>query len=665
MAVGKKRPGKDRCVIGKASKTSDTVIGGLVLHRDGYGFVVSADKCSEDLFVPARYIGDALHTDLVEAVAVPGRGGKMEGRIRSIVERRMKMLMGRLESHGRGFVVVADDRRVKHRVEVASNKLGGAKHGDNVVVAIKTYPGGERPMMGEVELVLGKRGDVSTEKSAVIFKHQLVRDFPAEVEKEASLARQEFLRLDGKYGDRVDLRSIPFITIDGESAKDFDDAVAVRSEADDAITLFVSIADVSHFVVQNGILDDEAYARSTSVYFPADCIPMLPEALSNDACSLKPNEDRFTLTAQIKIDTEGNILSADFYESVIKSVERMTYTSMKKILIEKDEEILERYKGLLGEFKVMEECFKRLRQNRLARGTIDFDLPEPEIIIDMKGEVSNIVRAERHVGHMMIEEFMIAANEAVARFLTDMKSPCIYRVHETPPEEKLKEFGILMHNLGYKFRIRKDMKPADLAKIAAAVRGKPQERLVNHMLLRSMSQAIYSDKNAGHFGLASGCYCHFTSPIRRYPDLVVHRLVKSVIGISRRKEDFRKRGGMKRSNLAEICEHCSRRERMAMEAEREMAKLHACLFMRDMIGDEYDGIISHVTKFGFFVELIDYFVEGLVHISAMDDDIYSYHEQGMKFVGKKSGKVFAIGDKVCIEVEDVDVPNREVSFILL
>lgn len=649
----RKRKGSNERVQVNTEKSAKPMIGELSLHRDGYGFVVCTEAGGDDLFIPAKYIGDALHTDLVEAIPVSGRAGKMEGRIRKIVERRVKSLMGRLEKHENTYQVIADDRRVKHRIQIPSNKLSGAKHGDNVVVEIVSYPQGEKLMAGFVQIVLGKRGDVDTEKAAVVYRYQLVREFPDEVEAEARKVREDFLSMDGTYEGRTDLRKIPFVTVDGETAKDFDDAIAVRTEEDGTITLWVAIADVSNFVKVGSALDDEAFERGTSVYFPGDCIPMLPEALSNDSCSLMPGEDRLTVTAEMKIDKYGNVIDSRFYKSVIKSVERMTYTAIKRILVEKNSSVRGKYSSLLSEFELMEECYKRLRKNRLDRGTIDFDLPEPEIVIDMKGDISDIVRADRHVGHMIIEEFMVAANEAVARFLTENDMDCIYRVHETPPEDKLKEFAILMHNLGYKFRIKKHVKSADLAKISAAVKGKPEERMVNHMLLRSMSQAVYSDENQGHFGLASGCYCHFTSPIRRYPDLVVHRLLTNAIS---RSHDL---------TISQVAEHCSRRDRVAMQAEREMAKLYSALFMKDRISEEFDGIISHITKFGFFVELIDYFVEGLVHISTMDDDKYTFNEEGYKIVGKKSGKLFAIGDRVRIEVDGVDVANREIMFLLV
>lgn len=638
----------------KIKKPQTTQVGELRLHRDGYGFVLADRPNGEDLFIPARFVGDAMHTDMVEARALAGRGGKLEGRITRIIKRNVKKLMGRLERFGDKYQVVADDRRVRHRVIVMRNKIGGAKHSDNVIVKILRHPEGETPMLGEVETVLGRRGEEDTEKTAVIVRHQLVCGFSTVVLREAENLRK---LMDDSQENRVDLRGIPFVTIDGETAKDFDDAVAVKKAEDGKIRLWVSIADVSFFVRPHTALDKTAYERATSVYFPGDCIPMLPEELSNDLCSLVPKEDRFTMTAEMDVAPDGRIVRRKFYRSVIKSRERMTYTNVKKTLVDRDEEMLSRYRELLPEFLLMEECYKRLRSRRKALGSIDFDLPEPEIETNLQGDISNIVRAERHVGHMMIEDFMIAANESVAEFLTEKKLGCMYRVHEPPPPDKLHEFSILMSNLGHKISIGRDAKSGTLAKVVEIVHGRPEERLVNHTLLRSMSQAVYSSHNKGHFGLASKCYCHFTSPIRRYPDLVVHRLLSTALGSGSRVSGFG-------SRIQEMAEHCSGRERVAMDAEREIEKLYSAIFMQEKVGESFDGIISHVGKFGFFVELIEYFVEGIVLIAALDDDHYTFEESGSRLVGRRKKKIFRIGDRVRIEVAEVDVPNREIVFEL-
>ncbi len=652
----------------KVGAKSKTRTGELRMHRDGYGFVIADHLGDEDVFVPARYMDDALHGDLVEVKIRPGRGGKLEGRILNIVGRGVEQLIGRFESHGGSYRVVADDLRVRHRVVIPTRAVNGAKHGDNVVVRIVDYPRGEDGMTGEVVEVLGKRGEVNTEKLAIIIKHQLNRDFPQAVINEAEDVSSKLTDVEEgeAKGDRRDLTEIPFVTIDGVTAKDFDDAVAVEKLESGAIRLWVSIADVSFFVRPNTALDDEAYARATSTYFPSDCIPMLPEALSNDLCSLREGRARYTMTAEMDISPEGRITSSCFYRSLIKSRARMTYKSIKEILVDRKNGTRNRYKELLPQFELMEECFGRLRAARIKRGTLDFDLPEPEIVIDMQGDISDIVRANRHIGHMMIEEFMIAANESVAEFLTEWGGGCIYRVHEPPRAEKLTEFSLLIHNLGIKASVKPGAAPSKLAKVLKLIKGRPEERMVNHAMLRSLSQAVYSCENAGHYGLASKCYCHFTSPIRRYPDLITHRLLSDAIS-----RVSKKRGGRSRHqpeiasrDLHFAAEHCSRRERVSVGAERDIAKLYAALFMQGRIDESFDGIISHIAKFGFFVELIDFFVEGLVPIATLDDDRYWFDEKGMKIRGKRGGKSFAIGDRVRISVAEVDVSAGEINFEL-
>lgn len=663
------RPGKKERQVAKAvvkkpapsgnAESGATRIGELRLHRDGYGFVNATLPDQEDVFIPAQYVGNALHTDVVEVRVIPGRRGKFEGRIVRVVERRVLSLMGRIERTPAGFHVVADDRRVRHRIIVPNDKIAGARHGANVIVRITGWPSGDEPMTGEVGEILGSRGEEPTEKAAVVARHQLKEEFAPDVLRDADAAFR--LVNESVYVGRRDLRDVPFVTIDGESAKDFDDAVAVEKLSGGLIRLWVSIADVSFFVRPGTALDRAAYERATSVYFPGDCIPMLPKQLSENLCSLRPNEERLTMTAEMDVDPQGEVVRRDFYRSVIQSRERMTYTDVKRILVDKDPQARDRYRKLVANFELMEGLYGRLREKRRRRGSIDFDLPEPQIVIDMQGDVADIVRAERHVAHMMIEDFMIAANEAVAEFLTDRRVGCVYRVHEPPSPEKLREFALLLHNLGLKFRVGPKVEPAALARVVHEVRARPEERLVNHMLLRSLSQAVYSPENLGHFGLASGCYCHFTSPIRRYPDLIVHRLLAGAFasGGAGRREN-----GKVNRPLKEAAEHCSRRERIAMDAEREMAKLYAAVFMQGHVGEKFEGIISHVTKFGFFVELIEFFVEGLVRIEELDDDRYRFTEEGMAIKGQKKGRAYRIGDKVTVEVDEVNIPDREIVFLL-
>jgi len=524
-------------------------------------------------------------------------------------------------------------------------------------------------MLGEVLSILDKRGKLSTEKLAIIVNHQLASDFPKKVLKEADdVAKRYAKNLKG----RIDLRTKTFVTIDGSDAKDFDDAISAEKCEGNRIRLFVSIADVSLFVREGSELDRSAYERSTSVYFPGECIPMLPAKLSNGACSLRPNECKSTITMEMLVEEDGSISEGKIYRSTIKTCERMTYSSIKKIFINKDAKFKRKFADVIPMLKVAKSCFKRLRQRRLARGSIDFDLPEAGIEMDMEGEISNIIKAERHIGHMMIEEFMISANEMVAIFLADKNVGCIYRIHEPPPLDKMKLLSVFLNNLGFKNNLHGTSSPKQLARIIAKVRGLPEERLINHVILRSMSQAIYSETNIGHYGLASSCYCHFTSPIRRYPDLVVHRLLlkafpSSGVGIVDLKRRKKKKGksNVKFPALKIIAEHCSRRERIAMAAEREILKMYSCIFMRDKIGNAYKGIISHVTRFGFYVELLDFFVEGIVNVVALDDNGYELSGDGLSLQGRKRGSKYRVGDRIMVKVDDVDIANREISLSVI
>ncbi len=649
-----KIPSKGSYRVSRMSNSSQKERAGeLSIHREGYGFVVMPDPDSSDIFVPARYIGDAMDGDIVEVRIFSSGGRRPEGRISKILERKKKLLIGRIERRHEKFWVISDDLKVRYRILIDASDLSSANDGDNVVVEITRYPAGDSPPKGIVKEVLGRRGEYKTEKLALIIRHSLPRSFPLSVEKEAERTCREIERstlLESE--DRANLLHLPFVTIDGENARDFDDAVYVE-RADGGYRLYVSIADVSLYVRPGSEVDQEAFRRGTSVYFPDQCIPMLPEILSNEKCSLNPDEPRATVTAELLVSNDGRVSREKFYRSLIKSRARMTYTDIRKILIDKDEQSIFKYGNLYRMISLMKDCHDSLRVARLARGSVDFDLPEADIVMGMDGGISSIVKAERHVGHMMIEEFMVVANEAVARFLTENERGCIYRVHQPPPPDKLKELSLFLYNLGYKFPFSKTVKAGHFASMIRAARGRPEERLVNHFILRSMAQAAYNSENLGHFGLASECYCHFTSPIRRYPDLEVHRLLTSA------------KRGIKSSRLISISETSSLNERRAMEAEREMTKLFSAFFMREKVGEEFDGIISHVTKFGFFVELMDFYVEGLVHITSLFDDQFYFDEKRMELVGKKRGSRLRIGDKVRIEVAGVDIPAREVNFELV
>lgn len=638
------------------------LIGELSLHYEGYGFVVSPKPGQADVFVPARFLQDCLPGDTVEVEVRPGRRGLLEGKVVRIVKRGLSRIVGRLEQHGEKWVLLSEDQRVRHRMLLKTAPLHDCRSGDYVVAAITQYPHAEKPLQGEVVQKLPPRGGLRAEIEYVIAKHQLPQTFPPAVLHSAKQAegRRETIKEEGAH--RRDLRSLPFVTIDGEDAKDFDDAVCAQALGPERWKIWVAIADVSHYVAARSALDEEALARATSVYFPGRVLPMLPEALSNDLCSLKPNEDRLALVAEWELDTGGGIFKEQFYPAVFQSQARLTYQIVKKILEDRDPAERAQYAALVPMLETLSAAAGVLKAGRSRRGSLDFDLPEPEIVLDFTGGISDIEKAERFWSHQIIEELMIAANEAVARFLTERKTGCLYRVHEGPDPEKIRSFYKLVQRLGYKGHFPKGFSGKGLQHILAFFKGHSEERLVNTMLLRSMAQAVYSERNLGHFGLSSRCYCHFTSPIRRYPDLIVHRLLKSAL----REDGSSKQGGEKwKAGLASIAEQSSLMERKAMAAEREMLSLHQTLFMQDKKGNIFEGVISHVTRFGFFVELLEYFVEGLVlkgdlpGSTTFDESHLTLRSSGHK--GSK-GRSFKIGDRGRIQVQEIQVPERRVTF---
>ena len=635
------------------------VRGKLSTHRDGYGFVVPEDG-GEDLFVPARYLSDYMNGDTVEAqVVATRRDGKREGRVTALIQRAVTDVVGRFEAVGKGGRVIPDDPRLGRDVFVAPGAVGSAHDGQVVLAQITSYPSGVRGLEGRITEVLGNANDPEVEVLTVIKKFDLPHVFSEDVLAEAAKQPQQVE--DEALASRVNLRGRLTVTIDGETARDFDDAVSVAREGE-LIRLWVSIADVSHYVHEGSKLDTEAYLRGTSVYFPDRCIPMLPEQLSNGICSLNPDVDRLTMTAEMLFDAAGNMTDSRFYTSVIRSAARLTYTTVKRILVDKEPEAIARHAGLVADLTVMEELSLRLNGRRRLRGSIDFDLPEPQIILDLQGETTAIVRAERNLAHRIIEEFMLAANEAVASFLEQTPVPSLYRVHENPDPLKLKDLAEFVFSFGYQLKVEEDkVNPAALQKLLLEVEGKPEERLINEVLLRCMKQARYSAENLGHFGLAASSYSHFTSPIRRYPDLVVHRILKRVIS-GRLKQVDKDR---LEARLPETALHTSARERLAMEAEREMVDLKKMQFMRDKIGQEYDGFITGVAQFGLFVELVELFVEGMIPVATLPADYYVHMEKSHALVGERSRVMYRIADRIRVKVAAVNEARKQVEFALI
>jgi ribonuclease R len=643
-----------------------SIRGTLSTHRDGYGFV-APEGGGEDIFIPQRHMKSAMHGDTVEVRAERSRmgGGKLEGRITAISQRASSRIVGRYEETRRGAIVIPEETRLNLVVAIPPKGRGTAEDGHQVVVELTGYPIGGRPAEGRIVEVLGWPDDPEVEVQSAIRRFDLPHVFGKDALAEAEAVPDSVSKEDLK--GRVDLRSMPTVTIDGETARDFDDAVALRREGANC-RLWVSIADVSQYVRPGSALDRDAYLRGTSVYFPDRCIPMLPERLSNGICSLNPAVDRLTMTAEMLFDKNGSMLESSFYPSIIKSSARLTYTIVKQIIVDNDPQVTGKHRPLAPMLLEMKELALCLQAMRRKRGSIDFDLPEPEVIIGLTGQTEGIIRAERNLAHQLIEEFMLAANEAVAAYITGRDIPFLYRIHENPDPAKLINFQEFVYGFGYEFPLVDErVNPADLQRLLSQAEGKPEERMVNYALLRCMKQARYAAENLGHFGLASKCYCHFTSPIRRYPDLVVHRILKAALVAAEKTESTKavKQLSIATTRLGEIAEHTSKRERVAMEAERDVIELKKVQYMQQHLGDEFNGFITGVTGFGLFVELEELFVEGLVHITTLDDDLYSYMEKQHSLIGRRSKQVFRIGDAARVRVAAVVPATRRIEFVLV
>jgi len=642
------------------------VVGKVKCHPDGYGFVIPEAEGEEDIFVSPKNLKEAMHGDRVVARVESIRRKGREGKVIRILERAFRKVVGKFMKAKHYSYLIPEDERILQEIYIPEGETKRARPNQIVVAEITQYPAERARPEGRIAHILGYPDDPEVEPQIIIHKYDLPHRSSSAALKEArSLPLTPSFY---EYQDRVDLRGIPTFTIDGENARDFDDAVSIEKEKDGGLKLYVSISDVSHYVKEGTPLDEEAFLRGTSIYFPDRAIPMFPPELSNEICCLHPKLDRLTLTVELRYDAHGEKREIRFYPSVIRSDERLTYTIVKRILLDEDAELKDRFRSLLPSLEWMADLSQRLRQRRMERGALDFDLPEPEVILNLQGETEEIIRAERNLAHQIIEEFMIAANEAVAHFVEGKGIPFIYRIHEPPQHEAIDEFRRFVSHLGYK-SIRPDhgMKkesnhsPKEFQKVLLEVKGRPEEKVVNNILLRSMKWAKYLAKNLGHFGLASDAYTHFTSPIRRYPDLIVHRILKRILS----KKDGKISevvDSTLREELAKKADHLSRRERVAMEAEREILGRYRIRFMKDKMGEVFDGVISGVSAFGFFVELKDIFVEGLVRVTSLHDDYYHYHEKRYSLVGERTHKTFRIGDGMRVRVDRVDVERRHIDF---
>ncbi len=635
-------------------------VGRLTCHQDGYGFVVPEAAEEPDVYLNRRAMGGAMHGDRVEvSIEEEKPDGRRSGSLIDVLERAHTTVAGRYVRAGAVSRVLPDEPRILQEIYIPPAEAGGAKSGQVVLAEITRYPVVGRDARGRVVAVLGWPEDPDVEVAVIVAKHGLAEEFSPEAEAEAD-ATPSAIPSDER-ARRVDLTGLITVTIDPFTARDYDDAISVEPRPGGGWRLFVHIADVSYYVAEDGPMDDEALERACTVYFPDRAIPMLPHALSSERCTLSSDEEKLAMTVTMELSAGGELEGYEIAESVIKSDERMVYEDVAKLLEGEEERLELRYAHVMESLLAMAECARVLRARRLEAGSVDFDLPEADIILDDAGRIEAILKAERTEAHQMIEEFMLLANQTVARHLTGLEVPMIYRVHEPPDPEKMSRFADLCLTFGHILPATATVKPATLQALLEAVRGRPEERLISTVMLRSMMQARYSEKNLGHFGLAFDCYTHFTSPIRRYPDLVVHRLLKDTLPKGRM--SGRRADGWA-SRLPAIAEKCSERERIAESAEREMVDLKKCHYMLGHIGERFDGYVSGVVPFGFFVELEELFVEGLVRLSDIPGDYFVFDEKTHTHIGDRTGKSFRLGDKVRVEVSDVDVALRRIDFIL-
>lgn len=639
--------------------SADYLEGEIFINPRGFGFVTVENpskklRIDKDVFIPPSSLGTAVHGDRVLIKISGQKKGRFEGTVIRVLQRGTTKIVG-IYSDGRtSGLVIPEDDRLPFSVEVANEFSSDARNGDAVVVKVIDYRGDGRNPSGEIIEILGDPADLQVQTDITIRNFDLPHEFSEQVAQEVEKYSSE-IKLEPQ---RRDLREILHVTIDGEDARDFDDAVAIEKTRS-GFRLYVSIADVSHYVKPGTSLDKEAYERGTSVYFPNRVVPMLPERLSNNLCSLVPKENRYAFTAILDFDESGKRTGKTFCKSVIKSMHRLTYTKVFKMLVEQDQELRKEYADIQKVLVWMGALAEKLEDRRMQRGSIGFELPEAQIELGPDNTVTAVRRRERNAAHKLIEEFMLAANEAVAETFTKENMPALYRVHEAPDPEHIEEFSSFAKTMGL-ILPKGNGSPAWFGKVLKSVVGKPQEYIVNNLLLRSMKQACYAEKNVGHFGLAAQNYTHFTSPIRRYPDLMVHRALENLLSASEQQEKPSKGA----RPLAEAGEFLSKRERLAIDAEREMMDRLKVRFMEKKIGETYEGIISGVSSFGLFVELLDFFISGAIPLTELTDDYYEIDEKNHRLIGRVTNKVYQMGNVISVRVYSVDVRRRRVNFVV-
>ncbi len=640
------------CLVNKR----DLIAGRVIGHPDGFGFL-KPDEGGEDLFLSPREMRGLFHDDRVVArVTGQDRRGRFEGSVVEVLERNTKSVVGRLyRESGVGFVV-PDNKRLTHDIIIPRDALGGAEQGQIVVAEIDEQPTKRTQPIGRIAEVLGEHMAPGMETDIAIRTFNIPVEWPEAVQQAIKVFGAEVPEA-AKQG-REDLRQVPLVTIDGEDARDFDDAVYCERKPK-GWRLLVCIADVSAYVEPRSVLDAEAYERGNSVYFPDRVVPMLPEVLSNGLCSLNPRVDRLCLTCELYISREGKITRSRFFEAVMRSHARLTYSKVAAILLDSNAALCAEYAELLPQLHELYALYTVLDAGRQERGAIDFDTTETKFKFDEKGKIAEVVPLVRNEAHKLIEECMLAANVAAARLFERKRLPSLYRIHEGPKEEKLKDLREFLGELGLGLPGGNKPTASDYAGLMQKIKSRPDEHLIQTVMLRSLSQAMYSPNNVGHFGLAFPAYTHFTSPIRRYPDLLVHRAIKHLLR-GGKADDF----DYSMQKLQAMGEHCSATERKADEATRDAEAWLKCEFMQDKLGEEFDGTISGVSSFGFFAELDGVHIDGLVHITALDNDFYHFDPIGHRLTGERTGTVYRLGDRIRVKIAAVNLDDRKIDFVL-
>ncbi len=635
------------------SKKLNLIPGKIMGHPDGFGFLIPEDTSSQDVFISPKEMSKVFHNDEV-MVQVTGldKKGRQEGVIVEVLSRGNSMIVGRvIQNHG-VTIVRAEDKRISQDILVPYHQDMNAQPGQVVEVEMTTQPDFRTKPMGQITKIIGNYSDSGIEIEIALRKHHLPYEFSKDAIKESESFKDEILISDHK--DHADLTKLDFVTIDGETAKDFDDAVFAE-KAESNMRLFVAIADVSSYVSINSQLDKEALSRGNSVYFPRRVIPMLPEKLSNGLCSLNPQVNRLTMVCEMVIDNEGLVSEFKFYPAIIFSKARLTYTIAHKILYENDDDLTKKYSHVLTNLKSLKKVYDLLSKQREKRSAIEFDSVETAINFNEDGKIDSIQPVHRNEAHKIIEECMLAANVSAAKFLLKENSPAIYRNHESPKEEKLELLKNYIAEFGLKLGGGQKPSAKDYSALLQSIRSRPESQMLQTMILRSMQQAVYETKNKGHFGLAYDTYTHFTSPIRRYPDLIVHRAIKEKL----------KRNELRVKDLDGIAKQCSTTERRADEASRDVEDWLKCYFMKDRLGDVFSGTISSVTGFGVFVSLDEIYIEGLIHVTDLGNDYYVFNKSKHALIGERSGKSFGMGDRVKIKVAKIDMELSRIDLILI